>query len=167
MIFRDDDISVTTDLAVLKPVHDKFKAAIVMHTIAVIAKDLDQNKDLVAYLKRENFDIQLHCWEHINLVENKKRLASDIELSLAMFEKCGIDRPTILACPWNISDSTVIHIAKGYGLEIPVKSPSDKCSLSYYVSHNGNVPHSTVNFHYWDDECKDLDEALRIYNTKR
>lgn len=163
MIFRDDDISVHTDLAVLKPVHDIFKKHLVMHTVAIIAKDIDMNTELIMYLKRENFDVQLHCWEHYNMIECKDKLPVDLLRCMNMFKRCGIDIPKILYPPWNVADSTVIHHASYFNLEVSTK----KCSLSQYVAANGNVDVDVVNFHYWDEECRDLDEALRIYTSKR
>jgi len=162
-VWRDDDISVHTDLAVLKPVHDIFKKHLIMHTVAVIAKDIDMNTELVMYLKKENFDVQLHCWEHYNHVECKDKLPVDLQRCMNMFARCGFDKPTVLYPPWNIADSTVVHHAAAFGLTVSNK----KCSLSQYVKANGNVDVDVVNFHYWDKECEDLDEALTIYNRLR
>lgn len=165
MIFRDDDISVTTDLAVLKPIHDKFKSAIVMHTVAIIAKDISNNIELISYLKRENFDIQLHCWEHYNFTEIPlNQLKGDIGKALIMFETCGFDRPAVIYPPWNKTSNAVNIMLWD---EFKLKVSNIKCSLYYYVANQGNVPFDTINFHYWDEECNDLEEALCIYNAKR
>lgn len=165
MIFRDDDISVHTDLAVLKPVHDIFKKYLVMHTVAIIAKDIDMNTELIMYLKKENFDVQLHCFEHYNFTEVPlEKLDTDLLRSINMFKRCGLDVPKTLYPPWNLTNQSVNVMAwDKHRLEVSNK----KCSLSYYVAHNGNIDVDVVNFHYWDDECKDLDEALRIYTSKR
>ncbi len=165
MIFRDDDISVHTDLAVLKPVHQIFKKYMVMHTVAIIAKDIDMNTELVMYLKRENFDIQLHCFEHYNLTElTAEQLDIALLKSTNMFKRCGFDLPIRLYPPWNKTSQAVNVLAwDKYNLEVSYK----KCSLAQYVAANGNVDVDVVNFHYWDDEIKDLDEALRIYTEKR
>ena len=164
MIWRDDDISISTDLAVLKPVHDIFKKHIVLHTVAVIAEDIGLNVELVEYLKRENFNVQLHCWKHYNLVENIDKLKTDIGKALETFENCGFERPTTLYPPWNITNNAVNCLLWD---EFKLKVSNQKCSLSYYVAKNGNVGVDVVNFHYWDGECKDLDEALKIYNARR
>lgn len=165
MIFRDDDISVHTDLAALKPVHDIFKKHLVMHTVAVIAKDIDMNTELIMYLKRENFDVQLHCFEHYNLTEMP---TDQLELSLTramnMFKRCGLDLPTVLYPPWNISSKAVEVLAWD---KFKLNVSNRKCSLSQYVKANGNVDVDVVNFHYWDEEIKDLDEALNIYTHRR
>ncbi len=165
MIFRDDDISVHTDLARLKPVHDIFKKHMVLHTVAIIAKDIDMNTELVMYLKRENFDVQLHCFEHHHFPEMKMEdLKRHIQQSLNMFARCGFDRPTVLYPPWNQTTHAInVMVYETFGIEVSNK----KCSLSQYVRAAGNVDVDVVNFHYWDDECKDLDEALTIYNTLR
>lgn len=165
MIFRDDDISVHTDLAVLKPVHDIFKKYLVMHTVAIIAKDIDMNTELVMYLKRENFDVQLHCWEHYNFSEAPlQQLETDLLRCKNMFARCGFDKPVTLYPPWNKTTHAVDVMAWD---KQRLKVSNKKCSLSYYVANNGKVDVDVVNFHYWDDECKDLDEALRIYNLNR
>ncbi len=165
MIFRDDDISVHTDLAVLKPVHEIFKKYMVMHTVAVIAKDIDMNTELVMYLKRENFDVQLHCFEHYNLTEMPPdTLDLSLTRAINMFKRCGFDLPTKLYPPWNITNQAVNVLAwDKHRLEVSNK----KCSLSQYVKANGNVDVDVVNFHYWDEECKDLEAALKIYTEKR
>lgn len=164
-IFRDDDISVSTDLSILKPIHNKFKEANVMHTVAIIAKDLELNKELVTYLRKENFDIQLHCWEHYNFTEQPiEKLKEDIKAALSTLLHCGFDRPKVIYPPWNCTNKAVnVMIWDTFGIDVSI----EKCSLSYYVKHNGEVPYNVVNFHYWDSECDDLDEALRIYNLKR
>ena len=165
MIFRDDDVSVHTDLARLKPVHDVFKKYMVMHTVAIIAKDIDMNTELVMYLKKENFDVQLHCFEHHHFPEMEHdKLKLDLQRCLNMFARCGFDRPTTLYPPWNQTTNKINIMAMAdFNLNVSTK----KCSLSQYVMAGGNVDVDVVNFHYWDKECDDLDEALRIYNTKR
>lgn len=166
MIFRDDDISVHTDLSVLKPVHGLFKKYLVMHTVAIIAKDIDMNTELIMYLKRENFDIQLHCFEHYNFTEVPiDKLDIDLLRCLNMCKRCGFDPlPKTLYPPWNQTNQAVNVMAwDKHKLDVSTK----KCSLSQYVSAKGNVDVDVVNFHYWDDECKDLEEVLRIYTSKR
>lgn len=160
MIFRDDDISVSTDLTRLKFIHDKFLKAGVTHTVAVIAKDLCNNPELVEYLKLGGFDIQLHCWEHVDLTKLKLiDIRWHISDCLEMMDFCGFNRPTKLYPPWNKSNEKLSFAA--YAAQITVSNK--KISLSQYL--NG-VKGEVINFHYWDKECDDLDAALLKYKNE-
>jgi len=164
IIWRSDDISASTDISVLKKVHQHFRDALVMHTVTIIAKDFDTRPDLIAYLKENNFDIQLHCWEHYNFVENEEKLYEDIPKCLAMFEKCGFDRPTHLYPPWN-------HIINRINIIVrerwQIRLSWEKISIAGYIRNKGHIRYPVVNFHYWNKECEMLPEALSIYNSLR
>lgn len=158
IIFRNDDISKTTDLKQFKAVHALFNKYKVTHTIALICKDIEDNKQLVKYLKQQkNIDIQVHAWEHYDFTLEPVRLSEDlpkcVELITRLFKK-----PTILYPPWNKSDLRVAHIARQLGLEVSNK----KISLSQYLE---GKPGEVINFHSWDKECKDLEAALKKFTS--
>lgn len=164
MIFRDDDICVTTDLAVFKPVHENFRKAMVMHTVAIICKDFQLNNDLVNFIKANNIDPQIHCWEHVSLPDlADEQLRIHFAACLRTFKLCGFDRPTTIYPPWNKNSWQLRSIASEFNLTVS----SEKVSLSYYLKHKGNVTPSVINFHHWDEECEDLPLVLELYNTKR
>lgn len=58
-IFCDYNINVNTDLDRFKHVHKHFKDAIVLHTIAVDVKSLENHPDLIDYIKTQNIDVQI------------------------------------------------------------------------------------------------------------
>ena len=72
LIFRDDDISVYTDFILFKQVHEIFKQHKVNHRIAILAKDLWENKELFWYICSEPYlDVQLHGWTHRDYSKNQ------------------------------------------------------------------------------------------------
>lgn len=163
-IFRDDDISHTTDLAHFKKVHDYFKEAIVMHTIALIVKDIEKNPELIDYIKNNNIDVQVHCWQHYDLTANIEQFEKDLPKCIDTIEILFGERPTTLFPPWNNASEKVIDIAADHGLTVSYK----KVSLDQYIRFNGEVDEQVINFHYWAQQDIILIEpALSIYNNKR
>jgi peptidoglycan/xylan/chitin deacetylase (PgdA/CDA1 family) len=162
MIFRDDDISVLTDLPEFMKVDSIFKKYGVQHTIAVIVKDIENNAELVGYIKaNSHIKVQLHCWEHIKFTENHDLLKEHFALALAKLKEVFNVTPTILYPPWNESDERVEKIARSFGLIVS----TNKITLSQYLRVKGQVAEDTINFHYWHDEDAMLiDPALRIYS---
>lgn len=156
IIFRDDDISVDTDLKKFKAVHELFNKYNVLHTVALICKDIEQNKPLLKYLKsQKNIDVQVHAWEHFNFQENLARLHTELPQAVEIVTR-HFKKPTILYPPWNKSSIGVEKIAWNNGLKVM----ADKISLSQYLRGvKGNV----INMHYWSSECSDLEAALIKY----
>lgn len=163
MIWRDDDISVTTKLEQFRFVHEIFKSFNAVHTIAVIAKDIEKNEELVEYINehKKSIDIQLHCWEHYDhkeLIEEK--LTEFFKMGIGSIHNAFGVTPKIFYPPWNSVSDLAIRVAGSFGL---TTNPG-KCSLGYYIKHNGNISFDTVNFHYWyEPEVNDLYKALKIY----
>jgi peptidoglycan/xylan/chitin deacetylase (PgdA/CDA1 family) len=159
MIFRDDDISKDTDLKKFKAVRDLFNKYGVLHTVALICKDIEQNKPLLKYLKsQKNIDVQVHAWEHFNFQTDLPKLHEQLPLAVELVTK-HFNKPTVLYPPWNKSSIGVERIAWDNGLKVM----ADKISLSQYLRGvKGNV----INFHYWAPECSDLEAALKKYVNK-
>lgn len=158
MIFRDDDISKDTDLKKFKAVHELFNKYGVLHTVALICKDIEQNKPLLKYLKsQKNIDIQVHAWEHFNFQENLERLHTELPQAVEIITK-HFKKPTILYPPWNKSSIGVERIAWTNGLKVI----TNKISLSQYLR---GVKGDVINFHFWADEVKDLEAALKKYRS--
>jgi peptidoglycan/xylan/chitin deacetylase (PgdA/CDA1 family) len=163
-IFRDDDISHTTDIALFKRVHNYFKEAIVLHTIALICKDIETNPDLIEYIKSQNIDVQVHCWTHYDMTTDYEQVKEDLQKCIVTIKAVFGERPTTLFPPWNRTDETVNQIAGSLGLKVSNK----KISLDQYIRFNGEVSEEVINFHYWaQQESILLEPALEIYNKKR
>lgn len=169
MIFRDDDISCFTNLEDFKRVHDLFIKYETVHTIAVIAKDIEKHPELVNYIKiyQENglIDVQLHCWDHVDLTKgNESAIMIDLEnASFKLREVLGI-MPEILFPPWNKHDDRLDRIADSLCLKVSSK----KISLSQYIKAGGDVDCETINFHYWSpQEVMFLETALSINQQRK
>lgn len=166
MIFRDDDISYLTKLEDFKRVHSLFEKYNVMHTVAVIAKDLDKNPELVEYLKSNKLiDVQLHCWEHYDMsITDKDTLYKDISEGIrTIIDILGVEITTLYP-PWNKSSEILEDVAVG---ELGLTVSNKKITLSAYIRCAGQVEEDVINFHYWaDSECIFIEPALKIYSQK-
>lgn len=163
MIFRDDDISYRTKLENFKKVHELFEQCNVVHTIALMAKDIEKAPDLIAFINSKNIDVQLHCWDHIDLTLNHDRVKEHLQQGIDCIKKQFNKTPTILYPPWNLTDSTVNSIAQELGLTVC----ADKISLNQYLRARGDVKEKVINFHSWDNgDYAMLQEALRIYRHR-
>lgn len=166
MIFRDDDISCFTNMEDFKRVHELFNKYEVTHTIAVIAKDINDNQELVKYIfSQPNIDVQLHCWDHIDLTKlEEKELFDTILKGASKLTATFGKTPTILFPPWNKHNDRMDKVADGIGLTVS----SRKISLSQYIKFNGDVGENTINFHYWaPQEVMFLEQALSIYTQRK
>jgi peptidoglycan/xylan/chitin deacetylase (PgdA/CDA1 family) len=161
LIFRDDDISYFTKLDDFVRVHEIFQRYGVIHTIAVICKDLEKNTELVQYIQDhiKEFDIQVHCWEHTDLTAaGGDDLWRCKETLLNLF---GVVATTLYP-PWNKTSDLVVSFAENAGLTVS----TEKITLSQYVRVMGQVKEEVVNFHYWADfEVILLEPALKIYTS--
>jgi len=160
MTWRNDDISHTTDLNKFKAVHELFKKYNVLHTVALICKDIQKAPELIKYINDNNIDVQVHAWEHEDFtVMNEYKMQDQFKKSIACIKKYFKKKPTMFYPPWNKSDIIVEGIAAEFGLTVSNK----KISLSQYLrGATGEV----INFHSWSDECVDLEEALKKYTKQ-
>jgi peptidoglycan/xylan/chitin deacetylase (PgdA/CDA1 family) len=165
LIWRDDDIHWSTDLAQFIRVHELFNKYDAVHTIAVIAKDIDKNQELVEYIKSQpNIDIQLHCWEHISFTHNLDILKEDLKQGIKKLEDVFGKKPTILYPPWNNTNDKVERIANLLGLKVS----NIKVGISFYLKAVGKVDEETVNFHNWSvGDCIFLEQALQLNLTMK
>ena len=163
-IFRNDDLSFKTSVNQFEEVHKLFKKHIVLHTIAVICKDIQKNPELIAFINKNNIDVQVHCWDHYDFTLNHDELKVDLPKCVKAITKHFNHAPTTLYPPWNKSDAMVEEIAKENGLVVSNK----KVSLSQYIRFEGNVEEDVINFHSWClDEIMILEDALKLYVSKR
>ena len=66
MIWRNDDVSYKTEVGQFAEVHKLFKKYTVLHTVAVICKDIKNNGELIRYINENNIDVQIHCYDHVD-----------------------------------------------------------------------------------------------------
>lgn len=164
MIWRDDDPSVLTKIEQFAFCHEIFQKYKVIHTLALIMKDIEKNKDLVRYIKanQKEFDIQLHCWEHFDHDKNIEEAKFSIGKGKAEIERIFGVTPTIFYPPWNSSNQELSDYCTSIGLT----ARPDKISISQYIRVKGAVKEDTCNFHYWyEPEVNDLHKALSIYKN--
>lgn len=167
MIFRDDDPSYLTtgdSFEQFKQVQDTFDRYNLTHTIALIAKNIELNPALIDYINSKNIDVQLHCWDHMDMTTVEVILYDQLYKGVEAIKKYFKNPPTKLYPPWNKVDDKVRSIAKELGLDCD----EEKLSLPQYIRVKGHVSEHTVNFHYWayDDRFL-IDTALEIYKNRR
>lgn len=155
-LWRDDDISCFTTIQQFKPVHDLFIKYNKIHTIAVLAKDLWENKEICYYLAiAKNLNIQLHGWDHVDYtlsppLEAEQKLAaakSYLEEHLSKYRKeKGMPEVKITKFlpPWNHESALIKEICRTIGLEF-----------------DNRIGGEVANFHYWSVDLKDLEKRLR------
>lgn len=163
LIWRDDDISAQTNVWELLLADDVLRAAGLRHTVAVIAKDIEDHVELIDAIRERRMDVQLHCWTHDDLTidrESLRNLASGVETIEQVFGQ----RPTVLYPPWNRADGMVYEVAESLGLRVS----NQKVSLQKYIKVGGDVAEDVVNFHYWSEEERALLlEAIDVFRRRR
>lgn len=159
MIWRNDDVSHATSLQQFTAVHELFKKYNVLHTVAMICKDIGKNKELVKYINANNIDVQVHALEHTDFtLLTDEQINTQFNFCVGLIQKYFKRKPTVFYPPWNRSNNLVAHVAYKHGLTVS----NTKISLSQYLSgKHGEV----INFHSWSDECKDLEAALIKYTS--
>jgi len=168
IIFRDDDPAVQTKgkhFEMFKAFHQVFQKYGVLHTIALITKDIEQNEALVNYINdnREQFDVQLHCVEHIDFTHNLQQAEWQFKTGCDDIERIFGKRPTIWFPTWNKTTDQLNAIAKRCGLEVSYK----KISVDQYIRVNGDVAEDVINMHFWNyGDQINLEPALKIYTGK-
>jgi len=158
-IFRDDDCSHETNLQQFAQVHELFKKYNVLHTVALICKDIQLNPELIKYINENNIDVQVHCWEHVDFTT-----LDTFEIRQQLYRCCNAIQeyfnkmPTVFYPPWNKTNANVREACELFGLTVS----KTKISLSQYLAgKQGEV----INFHSWSDECNDLEAAFIKYTS--
>lgn len=155
-LYRDDDISVTSNITLLMKVHELFIKHNRIHTVAVLMKDLWENKEVWYWLQTApNLEIGLHGWDHQDYGKlDKVSLWSLLTASLEYWQirtlRGGYKlRPiTTFYPPWNSVSQDLMRVCNSFGLTV-----------------DSRVGGEVYNFHYWalfeDRRMKELEEALR------
>jgi peptidoglycan/xylan/chitin deacetylase (PgdA/CDA1 family) len=160
MIFRNDDVSHETNLQQFAAVHELFKKYNVLHTVALICKDIQKAPALIKYINDNNIDVQVHAWEHADFTQlTKDEMRVQFKKSIACIKKYFKKTPDTFYPPWNRTNAFVEEVAAEFSLTVK----DQKISLSQYLrGATGEV----INFHSWSDECNDLEPALIKYTKK-
>ncbi len=160
MIFRDDDFSHLSQLNEFRHVHEVFAWYGQVHTIAVMAKNLERNKELIDYVKsQDNIDVQLHCWEHLDYSNNEGYCFEHLKMGANKIEEVFGKRPTVWYPTFNRVSPVCIAHAHFLGME----TSYHKRGLLSYVEKKGIVDEKVLNFHYWAySDLMFLEPALRI-----
>lgn len=162
--WRNDDVSFRTDFNQFKEVQELFNKYNVTHTIALICKDIDRNPALIEYINANNVDVQIHCWEHVDLTLDLEQTRSDLYNSAATIYANFYKLPQIVYPPWNISIPELEDLCEEFECSVSNK----KISLSQYMKAFGDVKEDTINFHSWHEPDRFmLESALKIYDKRR
>ncbi len=165
MIWRDDDIWYKTTgpkLDRLLLVDDVFQRYQVPHTLAVLAARLDENMELVQAIKERHMIVQVHGWNHDDLSKDAQARA-ELLPAVEMLEGLFGVRPTVLYPPWNRTCEALRETCETLGLTVS----SRKLSLGQYIRFEGDLPDTTINFHFWDEtEFAQIPPALALYRKR-
>lgn len=164
ILWRDDDPSVLTKIEQFAFCHEIFQKYSVIHTVALIMKDIEKNKSLVDYIKshQHEFNIQLHCWEHFDHDKDIPQAKISIAKGKQAIRDIFGVTPLIWFPPWNLSNKEL----SDYCSEIGMVARPDKISIEQYIRVGGTVNEDVVNFHYWyEPEVNDLYKAFALYTN--
>lgn len=131
-LFRDDDISVTTDIGLLIKAHELVTDYGGRHAVALLMKDLWDNKEVWLWLMTTpNLVVGLHGWTHRDYsVLQSTEIIADIELSLTYWrEHIGAypEAPQIdtFFPPWNRSSPALERACYATGLKLDTRWKKD------------------------------------------
>lgn len=167
--WRDDDPALQTrgqKFDQFKAFHRVFQKYGVLHTIALITRDVEQNEPLINFIKehRNEFDVQLHCVDHLDFTHNHKEVEWQLKTGADDIERIFGKRPTTWFPTWNKTDDFVNSIAERLGLKVSFR----KISIDQFIRCDGDVVEDVVNMHFWNyGDQINLAEALKIYTRKQ
>lgn len=147
MKYRDDDISVHTDLSLFKKFHEAFMRNNEIHTCAIIARDIWKNRELTHYLETQPLlDLQYHGLDHIDYSKiSEKECYEQLKEGKEYLEEKLHRRIKVFYPPWNIEDQMVRSVCDRLGL----KYDNRRVEARDYL--NGAAG-ERVNLHYWQDQ---------------
>lgn len=168
MIYRDDDLPQGIDVNLLDSIHQEFIKRDKIHTIAVLASEIDLHQEFVRYINdHSNFDIALHGWKHEHYpIFSEEELRDHLNKSMLAMDRSFGKKPTTWYLPWNgwikeFGTSKVDWlrpIAKEFGLEINIE-----CAHIGVVVDEG-VKSEVVYFHWWHKP--DLDKLTKLLDME-
>lgn len=163
MIFRNDDISKFTKLSEFKMCNEILKKYNITHTIAVLTNGIASHTELLKYINdNKNISVQVHGHDHLDFTNlSEDELHQQFSTAKKTLNDLGFN-PDMWYPPWNRSNYIIEGIAEQYGL----KTSFVKCSLEYYIKHNGKTQYDTINFHSWYEPEQMQLEAAAIIHSK-
>lgn len=127
-LFRDDDISFTTDWRLLQEAHDIIVRAGRVHTVAVLMFDLWENHEVWYWLMTaKNLRIGLHGWRHSDYgAMPQAEIEADIRRSLDYWREHTVNYrnpPSIESFypPWHRSGPALEAACKACGLALDAR----------------------------------------------
>lgn len=166
IIFRDDDISFATDMVKFIRVQDIFDKYGILHTIALVTKDIGKAPELIKFINTHNIDVQIHCYEHIDysLEINEWLIEPQLKESIEIVKRFFNKTPTVFYPPWNKSCKKLKEVCTDLGLIVSF----EKISLPAYIRAGGGISQNVINFHYWaEQEVMHLEIALKMYSDSK
>lgn len=164
IIFRDDDAPVH-GLPDFITVHELLRSYGLVHTVAVITRNLDRHHEFVKYVNSdpEFFDIQFHCHDHIDYSDKRNAdiLYSQFDEGLKMFYHCFGKMPDIWYPPWNKRSDYAESVAGQFNL----RTSNVKFSFGQVLRKPEAIKQSggVINFHHWCKEERDwLEEVIKL-----
>lgn len=150
MILRDDDLPQNIPLERMKLFHDIFIEYDKIHTMAIIASQLEKREDFVNWVNTiDHKDLTLHGWNHTSYPEMKDDdIRNHLSLSIDAFNKYFNIIPKMWYLPWNgwtkelgfTGIPRVKKIAEEFGISVNEKAVNignlikgdEKCDVVYF-----------------------------------
>lgn len=166
LIYRDDDCPIHAFKDFVW-VHETLREAGIVHTVALICRNLDRYRDYVDYIKSdpEFFDPQFHCLDHINHPQNHDIVYEQFDEGTKMFKSVFGIYPTVWYPTWNLSDAYCNDMAQRFGM---VSNPK-KFSFGQFLRKPEAVMQSenpVLNYHHWSKEEREmLPQVIKLYKS--
>ncbi len=156
IIYRDDDIYLTSskrsgqiyDFEAFKVVHEMLSKNGKIHTLAIIASEIDNHPELTEYiLERKNeFEFGVHGWEHSDYSTWKMEdVERDLQMAKEKIEKTFDTKCVWFFAPWNRWNEELILMAKEVGLTLNTE----------YLTPDQDPRSGVLCFHYWIPEQRE------------
>ena len=167
LIWRDDDIYMTKsliedihfyNLKQFKKIHKLLTKRRFIHTLAIIASEIDKYPKLTKYLLKHKNEcsFQSHGWEHLDYSEmSENDIYYYLDKANKKIEKTFCTKVTTFYAPYNKFSQKLRNVCNTLRLELnddfvlPVQWLKGKRS-------------KTVNFHYWAVNEKQMDDFMEM-----
>lgn len=152
-VFRDDDIYLTRsersgqiyDFEAFKSVHEMLAEAGQIHTLAIIASEIDTYPELTKYIleRKKEFAFGVHGWEHSDYSKmEQNKVKADLLKAKNKIEKVFDTKCFWFFAPWNRWTDELIETAKDCGLKLN----------THYCLPDQEVQKGVLCFHCWIKE---------------
>ena len=155
-IFRDDDIYLTKsersgqiyDFKAFKVVHEMLAEAGKIHTLAIIASEIDTYPELTKYIleRKKEFAFGVHGWEHSDYLRwNMEIVKKDLQKAKDKIEETFDTECFWFFAPWNRFNNDLILTAREVGLNLNTN----------YLLPDQPIQKGVLCFHYWIPEQRE------------